>query len=58
MLSNEEIAKFQQLYRNRFGEEITREEAIDKGEKLIRLIRAVYQPLSASNTISKTEALR
>jgi hypothetical protein len=31
MLSDEQIKKFQMLYKNRFGKEISREEAYEKG---------------------------
>jgi len=34
---DQQIIKFQTLYKNRFGKEISREEACEKGEKLIRL---------------------
>jgi hypothetical protein len=44
MLSDEQIIKFQTLYKNRFGKEISREEAIKRGTKLIRLIELIYKP--------------
>ena len=56
MLTDEEITKFQLLYKNRFGEEISREEAIVRGEKLIRLVRTVYQRLKAPNITIRVEA--
>jgi hypothetical protein len=46
MLSNEQIIKFQTLYKNRFGKEIGREEAYEKGIKLIRLIELIYKPMT------------
>jgi hypothetical protein len=46
MLSDEQIIKFQILYKNRFGKEISREEAYEKGVKLIRLIELVYKPMT------------
>ena len=46
MLSDEQITKFQTLYRNRFGEEISREEAYEQGVKLIRLVELIYKPMS------------
>ncbi len=42
MLSEEQIRKFQTLYKNRFGNEISRDEANEKGVKLIRLVELVY----------------
>jgi len=46
MLSDEQITKYQMLYRNRFGKEISREEAYEQGVKLIRLIKIVYKPMT------------
>jgi len=46
MLSDEQITKFQRLYKERFGREISREEAFEKGAKLIRLVELVYKPMS------------
>jgi len=46
ILSNEQITKFQMLYKNRFGKEISREEAYEKGAKLIRLVELIYKPMS------------
>ena len=46
MLSDEQITKFQELYRNRFGKEISREEAYEQGAQLMRLVEIVYQPMT------------
>lgn len=46
MLSNEQITKFQMLYKNRFGKEISREEAYEQGAKLLRLVEIVYKPMT------------
>jgi hypothetical protein len=46
MLSNEQITKFQRLYQNRFGKKISREEAYEKGAKLIRLVELIYKPMT------------
>ena len=45
MLNNEQILKFQKLFKNRFGEDITREQALDYGLSLIELIRLTYKPI-------------
>lgn len=58
MLTDEKIIKFQMLYKSRFKTEIGREEAIEKGERLIRLLKAVYQPQSVSSNNIKTEAVK
>ncbi len=41
MLSEGQIKKFQELYKAQFGIEINTEEAIEKGERLIRVIKVV-----------------
>lgn len=46
MLSDEQIKKFQILYKNRFGKEISREEAYEKGAKLIRLVELIWKPMT------------
>lgn len=46
MLSHEQITNFQALYRKRFGREITREEAYEKGVKLMRLVEIIYKPMT------------
>lgn len=46
MLSDEQITKFQTLYKNRFGKKISREEAYEQGVKLIRLVELIYKPMT------------
>jgi len=46
VLDNEQIAKFQTLYKSRFGKEISREEAYEKGIKLMRLVELIYKPMT------------
>jgi hypothetical protein len=46
MLSDEQIEKYRALYKNRFGKEISREEAYEQGIKLIRLVKLVYKPMT------------
>ena len=45
-LDNEQITKFQTLYKSRFGKEIGREEAYEKGIKLMRLVEITYKPMT------------
>ena len=49
MLSDEQITKFQALYKNRFGKEISREEAYEQGAKLIRLVELIYKPITEND---------
>ena len=46
MLSNEQVTKFQTLYKKRFGKEISREEAYEQGVRLIRLVELIYKPMT------------
>lgn len=55
VLSDEDIIKFQTLYKSEFGIEINREDAYEKGIKLLRLMSIVYRPMTESEyaTIQK-----
>ena len=44
MLSNKQIKEFQRLYRERFGKEISHKDAMEKGIKLINLVKLIYKP--------------
>ena len=46
VLSDKNIADFQAIYKARFGKEISREEAIEKGIKLLRIVELVYKPMT------------
>lgn len=46
MLSEEQVTNFQAIYRNKFGKEISREDALEKGARLVRLMQIVYQPIT------------
>ena len=46
MLSDQQVEKFRKLYKNRFGKEISREEAYEKGAKLVRLMEIIYKPMT------------
>lgn len=39
-LTEQHLVEFQQLYKEHFGVEITKKEALEKGLRLIRLVRA------------------
>lgn len=45
-LSDKKIEEFQQLYLKHFGQKISREEANERGNNLIRLIELVYKPMT------------
>lgn len=46
VLSDENILKFQALYKREFGMEISREDAYEEGVKLVRLMSIVYKPMT------------
>lgn len=46
MLTDGEIKQFQTLYREEFGKDISREQAIEQGLKLLTLMSAVYKPMT------------
>lgn len=46
VLLDEDIMKFQALYKSEFGMEISREDAYEKGIKLLRLMSIIYQPMT------------
>lgn len=45
-LTDQDITKFQALYQSEFSMEISREEAYEKGIKLIRLVKLIYKPMT------------
>jgi hypothetical protein len=49
MLSDDQIIKFQTLYKNRFSKDISREQAYEKGAKLIRLVELIYKPMTEAD---------
>lgn len=55
VLSDEDIAKFQQLYKEQYGTEISKEEAYEQGIKLVRLMSRIYKPMTEEeyNTVQK-----
>ena len=46
MLTEEQIKNFQDIYKKSFGKEISREDAYEKGIKLLNLMSAIYKPMS------------
>ncbi|HUD03116.1 MAG TPA: hypothetical protein VMR46_03870 [Candidatus Paceibacterota bacterium] len=45
-LTDEHIAKFQRLYKARFGKEISKEDAHAQGIKLLRTMQLIYKPMT------------
>lgn len=46
MLTDKQVDKFQDIYRKRFGKEISQEDALEKGIRLVRLMDIVYKPIT------------
>lgn len=46
MITDEHITQYQELYRIRFGRELSREGARDQGTKLVRLMQIIYKPMT------------
>lgn len=46
VLSDDDIRKFQTVYKEQFGQEISKEDAYEQGIKLLRLMTVVYQPMT------------
>ncbi len=49
MLSDEQITKFQNLYQQKFGVQLSKEEALAKAIPLVRLFELIYKPMSIEN---------
>ena len=54
-LLNHHIQKFKKIYKAKFGVELTDDQAREKGDKLYRLMRLIYKPMSKDEfkTVSK-----
>lgn len=46
VLSDEDIIKFQSLYKSEFGIEISKADAYEKGIKLLQLVSTIYKPMT------------
>jgi hypothetical protein len=51
MLLDSNILKFQQIYKEEFGTEISKEEAIEEGLKLLSLMTQVYKPMTLEESV-------
>ena len=46
VLADADIEKFQALYKSQFGMAISKEEAYEKGIKLLNLLSVIYKPMT------------
>ncbi|MBP9818587.1 MAG: hypothetical protein KBC87_01320 [Candidatus Pacebacteria bacterium] len=45
-LTDKDLESFQALYKKHFNKDISRQEALAKGTKLLTLMKAVYRPMT------------
>ena len=48
-LTNAQIAKYQKIYLDTYGKEISREDALVQGMALLRLVKVLSKPLAEQN---------
>lgn len=46
MLTEQQISKYQAIYKARFHKTLSREEAYEQGVKLMRLVKLTYRPIT------------
>ncbi|HEX3033940.1 MAG TPA: hypothetical protein VHT73_02260 [Thermodesulfobacteriota bacterium] len=56
-LSKEAIEEFKEIYRKKFGEVISDEEAYEKGLRLLRLFKLIYQSNSGKEQGERKEKI-
>ena len=49
MLTNKQVTEFQTLYQKHFGKKISKDEACDKGIRLINLVQTICNPNDKQN---------
>jgi hypothetical protein len=55
LLTQEQVEKFKKLYRSRFGNEISHEDAIDQGIKLINLMSLILKAMAVKQANDEAE---
>lgn len=46
MIDDKHISNFLKIYKEQFGVEISKKEALEQGTKLLQLVKIVYQPIT------------
>lgn len=49
-LSKKEIQKFKEIYKKKFGQDISDQRALELGINLINLYKIIYKPTSKTNS--------
>jgi hypothetical protein len=52
MISDKQIMQFKLLHKKNFDEEISNEEALESGLKLIRLLELIYEPMTENEYLA------
>ena len=52
MLADKDIKSFMEIYKNRFGKELSREEAFEKATSLLRMVELIYKPMTEQEYIN------
>lgn len=45
-ISDEKIEEYRKIYKEQFGEEISKEEAREQGINLVNLMKLIYKPIT------------
>lgn len=53
MLSDEAIAEYQKIYKKQYGKDLTKEEAIAQGIRLLNLFKIIYKPIPKERIVKK-----
>ncbi len=48
-LTNQQIIRFQAIYKTRFHKDLSKAEALEKGMKLVRMMQLIYKPMTESD---------
>lgn len=51
-LSDEQIAKFQSLYKKHFGVELSAKNALEQGLKLLAIMSVIYKPFTEKQLLN------
>ena len=58
VLTDGDIKKFQTIYKEQFGKEISKEDAYEQGIKLLELMKLIYKPMTEEEMKSVQERRR
>lgn len=53
MLTNEQIKRFQEIWKQLFGRDISDEDANREGSRLVRIVRLICEPTTEDKDVQK-----